>query len=177
MDRLVADVFGFHALQLGLPELDGLRCNRMPHKWLALDNSYARWQPPADRAPLIHDPLVLPEGLMHGAPLGVRCEFEALPLASSSLDLVVLPHALELARDPHATLREVERVLVPEGRVVIAGFNPASLWGASQRLGLWGITLPWCSRKASSSRTGVYEIGCDCLGSRLKQVALGAIAP
>ena len=139
MDRLVADVFGFHALQLGLPELDGLRCNRMPHKWLALDHSYAQWQPPADCAPLIHEPLVLPEGLMQGAPLGLRCEFEALPLASNSLDLVVLPHALELARDPHATLREVERVLVPEGRVVIAGFNPASLWGVSQRLGLWGM--------------------------------------
>ena len=52
-----------------------------------------------------------------------------------SLDLVVLPHALELARDPHLTLREVERVLVPEGRVVIAGFNPASLWGLRQRAG------------------------------------------
>ena len=139
VDRLVADVFGFHALQLGLPELDGLRCNRMPHKWLALDSRYAAWQPPADRAPLIHEPLVLPEGLMHGAPLGLRCEFEALPVASNSLDLVMLPHALEMAHDPHATLREVERVLVPDGRVVIAGFNPASLWGASQRLGLWGM--------------------------------------
>lgn len=139
MDQLVADIFGFHALQLGLPELDGLRCNRMPHKWLALDGSYAAWQPPADRAPLIHEPLVSSEGLMHGAPLAVRCGFEALPFASNSLDLVVLPHALELAHDPHATLREVERVLVPEGRVVIAGFNPASLWGLWQRLGLWGV--------------------------------------
>lgn len=139
MDRLVADVFGFHAVQIGLPELDGLRCNRMPHKWLALDGSYAQWQPPADRAPLIHEPLVLPEGLMQGAPLGLRCDCEALPFASHSLDLVVLPHALELAHDPHATLREVERVLVPDGRVVIAGFNPASLWGLSQRLGSWGI--------------------------------------
>ena len=47
VDRLVADVFGFHALQLGLPELDGLRCNRMPHKWLALvavQGSVPYWQ-------------------------------------------------------------------------------------------------------------------------------------
>ena len=43
------------------------------------------------------------------------------------------PHALELAADPHSTLREVERVLLPEGRVVICGFNPASLWGLRQR--------------------------------------------
>ena len=57
----------------------------------------------------------------------------ALPFAENSLDLVVLPHSLELNADPHATLREVERVLVPEGRVVICGLNPASLWGLRQR--------------------------------------------
>ena len=42
-DRLVADIFGFHAIQLGLPELDGLRANRMQHRWLALDASYDDW--------------------------------------------------------------------------------------------------------------------------------------
>ena len=61
--------------------------------------------------------------------LALRTDFAALPFPTASLDLVVLPHALELSADPHATLREVERVLVPEGRVVICGFNPASLWG------------------------------------------------
>jgi SAM-dependent methyltransferase len=55
-----------------------------------------------------------------------------LPFPAASLDLVVLPHALELSRDPHATLREVERVLVPEGRVVICGFNPTGLWALRQ---------------------------------------------
>jgi SAM-dependent methyltransferase len=58
----------------------------------------------------------------------LRCEFDALPFASQSLDLVVLAHTLESARDPHLALREVERVLVPEGRVLIFGFNPLSLW-------------------------------------------------
>ena len=57
----------------------------------------------------------------------------ALPFAAASLDLLLLPHTLELSLDPHATLREVERVLVPEGRVVISGLNPASLWGLRQR--------------------------------------------
>jgi ubiquinone/menaquinone biosynthesis C-methylase UbiE len=60
-------------------------------------------------------------------------EFSALPFKENSLDLVVLPHALELNVDPHATLREVERVLVPEGKVVICCLNPASLWGLRQR--------------------------------------------
>ena len=48
-------------------------------------------------------------------------------------DLVVLPHTLDLSQDPHATLREVYRVLVPEGKVVVCGFNPASWWGLRQR--------------------------------------------
>jgi hypothetical protein len=30
LDNMVADVFGYHALQLGMPELDALRNNRMP---------------------------------------------------------------------------------------------------------------------------------------------------
>jgi len=60
-------------------------------------------------------------------------DFAALPFQENSLDLVVLPHSLELNTDPHATLREVERVLVPEGKVVICCLNPASLWGLRQR--------------------------------------------
>ena len=55
-----------------------------------------------------------------------------LPFANESLDLVVLPHVLEFATDPHQILREVVRVLRPEGRLIISGFNPASLWGARQ---------------------------------------------
>jgi len=43
-----------------------------------------------------------------------------------------MPHILEFAVDAHQVLREVERVLVPEGHVVITGFNPTSLWGARQ---------------------------------------------
>ena len=114
LDRVVADMFGFHALQLGLPELDALRANRMPHRWVSIDRPDACGD---TRAVAL---------LSHG---------DALPFPERSLDLVVLPHALELARDPHLTLAEVERVLMPEGRLVILGFNAASLWGLRQRLG------------------------------------------
>jgi len=48
---------------------------------------------------------------------------------------LVLPHVLEFADDPHHILREADRVLVPEGRLILSGFNPASLWGARQYLG------------------------------------------
>jgi len=57
-----------------------------------------------------------------------------LPFASESIDLLVMPHVLEFAADPHQILREAERVLRPEGRLIISGFNPASLWGMRQYL-------------------------------------------
>jgi len=129
LDQAVADVFGFHALQLGLPELDALRANRMPHRWLAVESAPAKSDAPVsletDPAPVAAEKMAIT----------LHCHFDALPFDGASLDLVVLPHSLELARDPHLTLREVERVLVPEGRVIILGFNPASLWGTRQRLG------------------------------------------
>jgi SAM-dependent methyltransferase len=132
LDRAVADLFGFHALQLGLPALQALRQNRMPHRWLAATAASP------DGAPI--GPA--PKG-SDTAPRAVSlcCDFEALPFPSASVDLVVLPHALELAADPHQTLREVERVLVPEGRVLVLGFNPASLWGLRQRAGLLRLRL------------------------------------
>jgi len=130
LDHAVTDAFGFHALQLGLPELDGLRANRMPHRWVASDSLVV---PEALPAPPPLDGLLTTQPAHE--PIALHCEFDALPFPNASIDLVVLPHALELARDPHHTLREVERVLVPEGRVVIAGFNPASLWGLRQRAG------------------------------------------
>lgn len=114
LDESVVDIFGYHALQLGLPELDALRSNRMSHRWLAVPTGEDLRQPGGARSELVVDPT-------------------GLPFAESSLDLVVLPHTLETSLDPHATLREVERVLVPEGRVVICCFNPTSLWGARQR--------------------------------------------
>jgi SAM-dependent methyltransferase len=137
LDHAVTDAFGFHALQLGLPELEGLRANRMPHRWVASDSLHvpetlALPPPPADSMITTQQS---PE------PVSLHCDYDALPFPDASIDLVVLPHALELARDAHQTLREVERVLVPEGRVVIAGFNPASLWGLRQRAGRMRLGL------------------------------------
>ena len=132
LDRTVTDIFGFHALQLGLVELEALRANRMPHRWVASESL----RQPAARAgllPRVDEALSTLLPMVDGAAL--HCDFEALPFPNQCLDLVVLPHALELARDPHDTLREVERVLRPEGRVVILGFNPASLWGLRQSAG------------------------------------------
>jgi SAM-dependent methyltransferase len=114
-DSAVDDVFGFRAVQIGLPEVDFLRQNRIQFRLtLALEPG----------AVLAADPL-------------------QLPLASQSVDLVALPHVLEGHHNPHEVLREVERVLMPEGQVVISGFNTASLWRARQIFTPRPAGAPW----------------------------------
>ena len=127
-DAVVANAFGYHALQVGLSGLDMLRANRIPFK------IFVGPQPP--------DPDLA--GQWQACTVA---QAEELPFASQSVDLVVLPHTLECASQPHQVLREVERVLVPEGRVVISGFNPWSLWGARNRMS--GMT-PWLPHPASA---------------------------
>ena len=141
LDQAVADAFGFHALQLGLPAVEALRANRMPCRWVASSPPGAVGFPaqPGQPADAAEDP--------SPAPVALSCEFDALPFPAQSIDLVVMPHTLELARDAHLTLREIDRVLRPEGRLVATGFNPASLWGVRQGLGRWrrGARMGWAS--------------------------------
>ena len=126
-DLSVANMFGYNALQLGLPELQTLAANRMPHRWLALPEEMLGTDDVFD-ADLARAAGPLPAGPR----VAMVTNAAALPFPAACLDLVVLPHTLELSADPHHVLREVERVLVPEGRVVISGFNPRSLWGFRQ---------------------------------------------
>ena len=133
-EHAVSDIFGYHALQLGLPELDALKTNRMPHRYLAIHAAPIEptSRPNADGVSKTTTLTNVPSSRPRAA---LVTDSGALPFPEASLDLVVLPHTLELSRDPHATLREVERVLVPEGRVVISGLNPTSLWAMRQRRG------------------------------------------
>jgi SAM-dependent methyltransferase len=55
-------------------------------------------------------------------------DWENLPIRDDAVDLVVLAHSLELIKDPYALLREVERVLIADGRVIILGFEPQNAW-------------------------------------------------
>jgi len=65
----------------------------------------------------------------------VHAKPEDLPFCSGTMDVVVIVHALEFSDQPHRLLREAERVLAPEGHLLVLGFNPVSLWGAGR---LWG---------------------------------------
>lgn len=115
-DRLTVDVFGFNAVQIGLPQIDALAASRMPNRWLTTSAFPTESQKEKSM------------------PIVVVHDFSELPFESQSIDLIVLPHVLEFAEEPHQILREVDRVLIPEGRVIISGFNRASLWGARQAI-------------------------------------------
>jgi len=65
----------------------------------------------------------------HGQPADIVASAAALPIATNSIDAVLLPHTLEVEPDPGAVLREAERVLVGEGQLVELGFRPWSPWG------------------------------------------------
>jgi len=52
-----------------------------------------------------------------------------LPVLKDSVDAVLLPHTLEMATEPHSVLREVDRILRPDGKLIILGFNPVSWFG------------------------------------------------
>jgi len=114
-DHAVSDVFGFNAVQVGLPEIDFLRNSRIPLRVTCAVET----------------------------PSQVRADPMFLPFESQSLDLLLLPHVLEFSSNPHQVLREAERVLRPEGRLVLAGFNPRSLWGLARTLQGGERGYPW----------------------------------
>jgi SAM-dependent methyltransferase len=117
-DHATEDVFGYRAVQVGLPEIDFLRANRIRFRFLlALEHG----------ASVVADPL-------------------QMPLATQSIDLLALPHVLESHANPHDVLHEADRVLRPGGQVVIAGFNTLSLWRLRQMFTFGERGAPWDGR-------------------------------
>ena len=114
-DQVVVNIFGYNAVQIGWPQFNFLRLNRMP----------------------FHFSIGLEEGV------SLRSSASFLSIQSNSVDLVILPHTLEFNANPHQILREVYRILIPEGHLVISGFNPVSLWGACHYLKSTRNEFPW----------------------------------
>lgn len=83
-------------------------------------------------------------------PVHLLCLPEQLPIEARSVGLVILPHVLEFSEYPHQILREVERVLAPEGHLVLVGFNPVSLWGLMRIFRR--RRAPWNGRFSSVNR-------------------------
>lgn len=144
-DHTVGDIFGFNALQIGVPGQDFLRNSRMPLRFTA--------------------------GNHQGNDVRLICS--ELPFDSASLDLVLMPHVLEFSDNPHQIIREVERVLMPEGNLIISGFNPYSLWGMHRALGR-KQGYPWDAHFIGLTRLKDWLalLGFEVVGGRF-----GAYAP
>ncbi|UCE90505.1 MAG: methyltransferase domain-containing protein [Pseudomonadota bacterium] len=133
LDAVLSNLFGYHLLQVGrLGQGDMLGTSRVSHA-VVMDPATGCGTPEDDERRLL--------GLPHG-----------LPIASASLDVVVLPHVLEFSDTPHDVLREVERTLIPEGHIVLLGFNPWSMWYLARLLFGWRGRVPWCGRFLSLTR-------------------------
>lgn len=122
LDELLPDLFGFFLLQIGqLGEVDLLSASRVSHR----------------KVMGLHSSKMALQGAFQG-------QSWALPIQSDSIDVVVLPHTLDFSPYPHEVLREVERVLIPEGHMVITGFNPFSIWQFWRWTLRWWKRPPWC---------------------------------
>lgn len=87
-----------------------------------------------------------------GADHTIRSHSQVLPFDARSIDIAILPHTLDFTDDPHQILRELDRVLSPEGHAVIIGFNPFSFWGLS-RIKFWQKkNTPWNANFFSTAR-------------------------
>ena len=130
LDAILQNLFGYYLLQLGWVA---------PRDILVESRVRMRMVMDVDR----------PQGMAYPFALAMP---EVVPLSSDSLDVVVLHHTLEFSKDPHEVLREVDRVLIPEGHVVIIAFNPWSLWGGWRLLRRRSRRFPWCGRFLSLTR-------------------------
>ncbi len=111
LTRRAETAFGYHALVLG-------EAGREFERRFGWDG----------RLRIDHRVLAGPPGGAAGAVSGVLpVDLDALPIESEAADLVIALHVLEDRRNPHEILREIDRSLRPEGRLLIVGLNPTSL--------------------------------------------------
>lgn len=129
--QTLPNLFGYHLLQVGrLCNEDWLISSRVSH-CAVMD---------------FNEPHTLDdEWRLLGLP-------DQLPIQADSMDVLLLPHIMEFSQRPHAVLREAERVLIPEGHVVMLIFNPRSIWLLWRWMFGWRRKIPWCARFLSTTR-------------------------
>ena len=123
LDRILPNLFGYHLLQIGVGGHGLMSASRILHRVIVTEDKE----------------VVGDQSIVVGHPV-------SMPIAPDSIDALLLNHALEFTDDPHQVLRESERILVPEGNIVVLGFNPVSLWGLWRLFRFRSKRVPWCCR-------------------------------
>ncbi|BCN93572.1 SAM-dependent methyltransferase [Thiomicrorhabdus immobilis] len=106
VDKAVNRLFGYFLVQLGCVSNENLVENSRVVSKLLVDEQ------------LSGQPTIL-QGVHW-----VQAELDFLPIGKDKADVVFLPHTLETVDDPYYLLRQVDSMLVPEGHIVLTGFNP-----------------------------------------------------
>ena len=161
LDGELQDLFGFYLVQMSVdPSQDVTRSSRIGHRI----NLY-----PPSRAARTSARALEATGSGRLSPL--VAEQHQLPLPDESVDLVVLHHLLDFSQRPHQILREVQRILIPRGQVIVIGFNPRSPWG------FWGRLLCLFSSRPLWRRQNLHlnrlKDWCDLLDLELVSLQRG----
>ncbi len=133
IDRLcgeaMSEIFGYYALQIGLlsSQHDLLSNSRIAAGFSLVEKDSLEFTDKSDANK--NNINLVSQGTSHNLIVSTN---EQLPVETDNIDLVIATHALELSKDPHQILREIDRVLVPEGHCILIGFNPFSLLQAGR---------------------------------------------
>ncbi|MGV3003041.1 methyltransferase domain-containing protein [Vibrio sp.] len=120
LDEWCPKLFGYHMLKLG-----GLSCELTTH------NCNIKHQVNVDIANPLHS---------------VIADAYDLPFVEKSIDAALVCHQLDYCSDPHRLLREIDRIIIDDGHIILTGFNPISLTGAASLLPWRKNNLPWSGR-------------------------------
>jgi len=119
-EQLLGHMFGYHLLQVSVQEVNLFGASPIQNKMsLGLDTG--------DQATLVARPT-------------------ELPFEDNAADVVLVHHMLDFVESPQEMLRELSRVVLPMGYLIITGFNPFSLWGLGKSLMIGRKSSPWNGR-------------------------------
>lgn len=104
LDDALKNLFGYFLIQLGSVSNESLLTNSRITSKVLVDET-------------------LPQNTEKTGLHWVQAELDFLPIGKEKADVVVLPHTLETVDDPYYLLRQVDSMLLPEGHMVITGFN------------------------------------------------------
>jgi len=121
VEKAISNLFGYYLVQLGASaHYQWMQSSRVSNKLIVDDqiepSVVLKWQS-ENLQKLSENPK---SKVVHW----VKADLDFLPFAKESLDVAVLPHTLETVNDPYYLLRQVDTNLVPEGHIVLTGFNP-----------------------------------------------------
>ena len=139
LEKVLDTSFGYHLLQLGLTS----------------------GQPLFEASPINHR---IYASTRAGEGITLVSDHRELPLESDSVDAVIAHHSLEFTDNPHQVLREIQRVLTPQGQLLLIGFNPYSIYGLNTRLrglsrhSMWHQHHPVSERRLSD---WLHLLGCE----------------